>query len=121
MTELEYLTRKRNLHPSDYFCEIAHECKYGSCAGKLCEDCEFNGNVHLCLEVMLAEHKEKIKLKRWERDLIANSIEESGIGIHRFRGCFELYGMKEKGYFTGVNDVDMELKDILANCEVEER
>ncbi len=62
------------------------------------------------------EYQEPIKLKRWEKDLLDCAFNKS-IAFKRF--C-DLSEMKHRGYFKGISDTDMELKEILDNCEVVE-
>lgn len=59
------------------------------------------------------EHKEPIKLKQWEYDLMWGLEEGS-----KFHDWGSLCYMKRKGYFKGVTDTSMKIEDILKNCEV---
>ena len=61
---------------------------------------------------LLEEHKEPIKLKQWEYDLIFEYND-----CH-FISCSVAFRMKEKGYFKGVKDTSMSIQYILNNCEV---
>ena len=62
---------------------------------------------------MLQEHKEPIKLKQWEYDLMWGLEEGS-----KFHDWGSLCYMKRKGYFKGVKDTSMSIQYILNNCEV---
>lgn len=65
------------------------------------------------IDWLLQEHKEQIKLKQWEYDLLSFS------GIHnRFDSVFILLLLKEKGHFRGILDKSMSIKDIFCNCEI---
>ena len=68
---------------------------------------------------LLEEHKEPIKLKQWEKDLVINCTQvedyQEKDKVHEF---WIITGMKEKGYFKGIEDTSMTLKEILDNCEV---
>ena len=67
------------------------------------------------LDWMLEEYKGQIKLKRWEYDLIrTNDMSHS----RAFRSFNTYLSMKKCGYFSGVKDTSMALKEILENCEV---
>ncbi len=66
---------------------------------------------------LLQEHKEPIKLKQWEKDLISQYSEGYSID-YRFSSFLSLIGLKEKGYFKGITDTSMEIEDILKKCEV---
>lgn len=64
---------------------------------------------------LLAEHKEPIKLKQWEYDLLSfYSTYEP------FERCALAEVMKEKEYFKSIKDTSMTIQQILANCEVVE-
>ena len=60
------------------------------------------------------EHKETIKLKQWEKDL----LEIIDYQETRFDFYNDLRNMKKRGYFEGVTDTNMGIKEILENCEV---
>lgn len=69
------------------------------------------------------EHKEPIKLKQWERDLLAslyNTAEDRFVYMGVFKYHAILRNMKLLGHFKGVTDEDMSLAKILDNCEVVE-
>lgn len=64
---------------------------------------------------ILQEHKEPIKLKQWEYDL----IETNDMPHNRPFITFATYKhMLDKGHFKGVYDTNMSLYQILNNCEV---
>lgn len=79
------------------------------CSGIICDSKKM-------IDWMLKEHKEPIKLKQWEYDLMWG-LEEG----NKFHDWGSLCYMKSKGYFKGVKDTSMTLEDILNNCEVEDR
>lgn len=113
MTNLE--ANKERIRSFMPVCMIAHICRYGEkCAQKhkSCSDCEFDEDIYKCIEEVLSEHKEPIKLKQWEYDLMC------GLGRSKFCNWYHLCYMKEKGYFKGVTDTSMKIEDILKNCEV---
>lgn len=121
MNNFEYIARNRDINSNDCICEIAHECKYGKdCVEKSCDGCEFNGNVHHCLEVLLAEHKEKIKLKQWEYDMLVIRKNDGIYGYHPLNGSKYIKEMQKLGYFKDV-DLNKSAREMLENCEVEER
>lgn len=80
-------------------------------------NCEFDKNVDECIKEVLAEHKEPIKLKQWEKDL----LEEICYIDERFEESLFLTGMRKRGHFEGVKDVTMTIREIIDNCEVEDR
>lgn len=67
---------------------------------------------------LLEEHKEPIKLKQWEKDLLKSFGDTAS--HHKFDYFPSLREMKHMGYFDGVKDTYMTLEDILNNCEVVE-
>lgn len=64
---------------------------------------------------LLEEHKEPIKLKKWEYDLIrTNDCSHENLFY-----TFATYrNMKRVGHFSGIKDTSMTLEEILNNCEV---
>lgn len=123
MTNLEYLKKNFNkfkLYDEDLFCELAFICKTGKrCDGfkyercsEGCSGCQFK-NIRNAIDYLLQEHKEPIKLKQWEYDLI-----EHYAVIKRFDGVDMLMVMRSKGHFKGVKDTSMSIQYILNNCEV---
>lgn len=63
---------------------------------------------------LLEEHKEPIKLKQWEKDLL-ETLQCEEFCCHEL-----LLEMRYKGYFKGITDTSMKIEDILKNCEVVE-
>lgn len=116
MTNLEANKDKIKLF---YVCRASHICKYGKgCYGKSCDDCEFDTDKEACIKALLEEHKEPIKLKQWEYDLIrTNDMSHD----REFRSFNTYQNMKVIGYFKGITDTSMTLKEILNNCEVVEK
>lgn len=69
------------------------------------------------LDWLLEEHREPIKLKQWEYDL----IETNDMPHSRMFKDFKTYKhMVKKGHFKGITDTSMTLQEILDNCEVED-
>lgn len=66
---------------------------------------------------LLQEHKEPIKFKKWEYDLI-----DIYCIVHNWKNAklknTTFFEMKDKGYFKGVIDTSMTIEKILNNCEV---
>lgn len=58
------------------------------------------------------------KLTRFEYDLL-QSYSQSHLRRYQFKSIETLNGMREKGYFKGI-DRDATIEDILANCEIKE-
>lgn len=88
-------------------------CPYGF------ESCEKEGwcNYRKFIDWLLEEHKERIKLKQWEKDLIY--IFKENFSMQSEDGLFWPFKeLKQKGYFKGVTDTNMTLEEILDNCEI---
>lgn len=66
------------------------------------------------IDWLLEEHKEPIKLKQWEKDLL-ETLQCKEFCYHEL-----LLEMRYKGYFKGITDTTMKLSEILENCEVED-
>lgn len=65
------------------------------------------------------EHKEPIKLKQWEYDLIetcykcSSYLETDTLNSYNF-----FKSLKEKGHLRGIDDLKIRIEEILDNCEV---
>lgn len=122
MTNLEYYASKGFVTDTTILCNIAYVCKYGiDCVVEKCSKCEFNDNLNLCVQTLLKEHKESIKLKQWEYDFL-NTLRKYHATTF-MSDKFNEYlcdDMKQKGHFKGVHDKTMTLQEILDNCEVVE-
>jgi hypothetical protein len=86
------------------------------CACVNCNDCGFSTG-HGCTEKIkewLKKPHEKpvYKLTKFEKELL-----QCYPDIYSFKVFNSLNGMKEKGYFKGIDDNEI-IGDILANCEV---
>ena len=68
------------------------------------------------IDWLLEEHKEPIKLKKWEYDLLKCYQETKDDG--EFVDHYILKEMQYKGHFQGV-DYNLTIEEILENCEVE--
>lgn len=66
------------------------------------------------IDWLLEEHKEHIKLTKFEYDLLESYINKG----YYFYNFSELKEMRNKGYFKGIKDTSMMLREILNNCEV---
>lgn len=82
------------------------------CSGVMCKPAK-------AVEWMLAEHKEPIKLKQWEFELIGYIYRTSSVKKMFFVHYSELNYLRGVGYFKGITNEYMTLKEILENCEVE--
>lgn len=67
--------------------------------------------------LLLEEHKQKIKLKQWEYDCLQILANGGYIGNWKFNELI-CYSFKSRGHFKGVTDTSMNIKDILKNYEI---
>lgn len=73
------------------------------------------------IDWLLEEHKEPIKLKQWEKDLLKSFADvDEGWNGRVLNECYIIRNMRHKGYFKGIKDTSMTLREILKNCEVVE-
>lgn len=118
MNNLEWL--KKNLSEeekeSEELCHAIYEKLNGvNCYTTPCNNCYFNKCENI-LDFLLEEHKEPIKLKQWEYDLIRTNDRPHECNVFE---SFNTYrNMKAIGYFKGITNTSMTLKEILENCEI---
>lgn len=87
------------------------------CPTTNCSDCDFKGSLIGCHKrvkdwLKQAHKKPTYKLTKFEKELL-----ECYSDVYSFKVFNSLNGMKEKGYFKGIDDNEL-IGDILANCEV---
>lgn len=113
-------------HYKDEIIEVSGYCfalvdgKPCQCSGVSCNDCGFSTG-HGCGEkikewLRKPYEKKTYKLNQFEYDLLQSFLKGHPFR-YQFKNINALTGMKEKGYFKGVDEDEM-LEDILANCEV---
>lgn len=87
------------------------------CKDVHCDKCDFGGPCGRCGEERLiwltSPYKKPVyKLTKFEKELL-----QCYSDIYSFKVFNSLNGMKEKGYFKGIDDNEI-IGDILGNCEV---
>lgn len=125
MTNLEWLEQnldRLRLNNDDLLCEVAFMSKNGKrceeCNNIMCSECQFR-NLNDAIDYLLQEHKEPIKLKQWEYDLIDTCykcnayLETDTLNSYNF---FE--SLKEKGHLIGIDDLKIRIEEVLNNCEI---
>lgn len=122
MNNLEWVRSnfdKLEIDNYDLFCVIAFMSKTGKkcekCGELGCRECQFR-NIRDAIDYLLQEHKEPIKLKQWEYDLIKYHTQ-----LAKFNDRHILMSMKNKGHFKDLNSVErcsMTIKEILENCTI---
>ena len=108
----EYLSTKRM---SDF---ALIDGRITQCSVTRCSKCDFNND---CIEGKFTWLKQPYKkpvykLTKFENDLLQSYL-KCHLSGNEFKSILVLNGMKEKGYFKGV-DEDETIEDILVNCEV---
>lgn len=116
MTNLEWV--KQNLTEKEAettccFCKKIYQKTNGKTCSLLCNSCKLN-TLGSLLDYLSQEHKEPIKLKQWEFDLIKAHNEDR----FSFENFILLKAMKKSGHFKGITDTLMKIGDILDNCEI---
>lgn len=91
------------------------------CKDVHCDKCDFGGPCGRCGEERLRwltspYKKPAYKLTKFENDLLQSYL-KGHLSGHKFKSILVLNGMKEKGYFKGV-DENATIVDILEKCEV---
>lgn len=117
MTNLEWLEKRGLIITNDVYKETLDNVgKIGINVFIKLRGCDYSDYKEKGIEWLLEEHKESIKLKKWEKDLL-----ELGYGNKCiFENYGELLAMRDIGYFKGITDITMTVKEILDNCEVTE-
>lgn len=95
------------------------------CTGESnCEECPFDefcdqigGSSSQIEDWLFKEYEEPIELTQFEYDLI-HAMANNGARNYNFKNTVCDILKKEKGYFKGIQDTNMSLLNILANCEV---
>lgn len=88
------------------------------CNQTRCNDCEFSKDIprechKRTIEWLKQTHEKPVyKLTKFEKELL-----ECYSDVYSFKVFNSLNGMKEKGYFKGIDDNEL-IGDILAKCEV---
>lgn len=121
MTNLEWFINKENVTAEGRLCAITYLIDKKCQCNQRCDDCAYKTNKNKIVKILLAEHKESIKLKEWERELLSslyNTAEDRFVYMGAFKYHAILRNMKTLGYFKGVTDTSMTLEEILNNCEV---
>ena len=102
---------KKEIKYEDFFCTVASIKNESDFCNENCFKCKMS-----CLDWLKEEYKESIKLTKWEYDLILNCEEASE---YRDEDMLEQYwiieGMKHKGYFKGINDLNITFEEIKNN------
>lgn len=111
-TNIEHYFEYLSIVGSNGFALVNGRC--AQCSDTHCSECDFRGDCIKKKFIWLASPYEKptYKLTKFEKELL-----ECYSDIYSFKVFNSLNGMKEKGYFKGIDDNEL-IGDILAKCEV---
>lgn len=119
MTELEYYKDEINGFIKERDCvPVCCAVKYGFEEFLVRHLNDYPNMADKFVDWLLQEHKEPIKLKQWEYAFI--ELNDSCYGMSGFivKNIDLFVRLKEKGYFKGITDTSMTIKDILDNCVI---
>lgn len=117
MTNLEWLEKRCLITTNDVYKETLDNVgKIGINVFIKLRGCDYSDYKEKGIEWLLEEHKESIKLTKFEYDLLMSYINKG----YFFKNFSELKEMRNKGYFKGITDTSMKIQYILNNCEVVE-
>ena len=99
-------------------CTACYRLKNGNYCyyGVDCISCEFYKNKN-CYKFLAEEYKPKIKLNKFEYDLLRTNGQSH---LRKFNSFATYRHMQEVGHFKNVTDTLMTIQDILDNCEIED-
>ncbi len=102
---------KKEVKYGDFFCTVASIKNKSEFCNNNCSECRMS-----CLDWLKEEYKEPIKLTKWEYDLILNCTEATHYSDKdRLKNYWIIEGMKDKGYFKDINDLNITFKEIKEN------
>ena len=122
----EHFEEKKETNLDYYKHEILEDCLWNLavvkgipklCNKTNCSDCDFKNSLKEChkkiIDWLKQTHEKPVyKLTKFEKELL-----ECYSDVYSFKVFNSLNGMKEKGYFKGIDDNEL-IGDILAKCEV---
>lgn len=115
MTNLEYYQDEiKHLIKEKSFSTVSCAIKYGFEKFSIIHIDKYANTPCDFVDWLLSEHKEPIKLKQWEKDLLECYV---NFNIIYLNSDF-IKELQSKGYFKGITDPSMRLKYILDNCEI---
>lgn len=102
---------KKEIECDDFFCVVASIKNKNDLCGDGCYSCEMS-----CLDWLKEEYEEPIRLTKWEYDLILNCEEANEYSDEdTLEEYWIVEGMKQKGYFKGINNLDITFKEVKDN------
>lgn len=102
---------KKEIECDDFFCVVASIKNKNDLCGDGCYSCEMS-----CLDWLKEEYEEPIRLTKWEYDLILNCEEANEYSDEdTLEEYWIIEGMKQKGHFKGINNLDITFKEVKDN------
>lgn len=101
---------KEEIEYMNFFCIVASIKDKNDLCNDDCSACRMS-----CLDWLKEEYKEPIKLTKWEYDLILNCASTYGYYDMSIKNFWIIIGMKRKGYFKGINDLNITFEEIKDN------
>lgn len=102
---------KKEIECDDFFCVVASIKNKNDLCGDGCYSCEMS-----CLDWLKEEYEEPIRLTKWEYDLILNCEEANEYSDEdTLEEYWIVEGMKQKGYFKGIDNLDITFKEVKDN------
>lgn len=102
---------KKEIECDDFFCVVASIKNKNDLCGDGCYSCEMS-----CLDWLKEEYEEPIRLTKWEYDLILNCEEANEYSDEdTLEEYWIVEGMKQKGYFKDIDNLDITFKEVKDN------
>lgn len=102
---------KEEVEYEDFFCAVASIKNKSDFCNDSCSKCRMS-----CLDWLKEEYKEPIKLTKWEYDLILNCAEATEYRAEdKLNNYWIIEGMKQKGHFKGIDNLDITFKEVKDN------
>lgn len=102
---------KEEIEYVNFFCIVASIKDKNDLCNDDCSACRMS-----CLDWLKEEYKEPIKLTKWEYDLVLNCAEARNYNDKdTLKKYWIIEGMKHKGYFKGINDLNITFEEIKNN------
>lgn len=102
---------KKEIECDDFFCVVASIKNKNDLCGDGCYSCEMS-----CLDWLKEEYEEPIRLTKWEYDLILNCEEANEYSDEdTLEEYWIIEGMKQKGHFKGIDNLDITFKEVKDN------
>lgn len=110
--EMKEMFEKKNIRLCNYIKELDSFVTCQNCP--LHKDCDCKRcDTGKSVDWLLEEHKDSIKLKQWEYDLLGQYL-----STYSFENDCVLSTLKNKGHFKGVVDTSLSSIEILNNSEI---